>query len=141
MKILIVEDEAVSRRIMQEYLAPFGECEIAVSGSEAIQAVRLSRQEGHPYDLVCLDIMMPDMDGLAVLREIRSTEAGLGIAGHEGVKVIMTTAVNKPRAIMRAFQEHCEACLVKPINKARLVEKLGDLGLASLVIREDQDVT
>jgi two-component system chemotaxis response regulator CheY len=130
MRILIVEDDFVSRRVMQEYLTPFGVCEIAVSGPEAIEAFRVAWREGHPYDLIYLDIMIPDKDGLTVLREIRIIEAGMGISGLKGVKVIMTTAINEPRTIMEAFQERCEAYLVKPVNRTKLVDNLKALGLA-----------
>ena len=74
MRTLIVEDDFTSRLLMQAILAPCGECHIAVNGREAIQAFRLARAQGRPYDLVCLDIMMPEMDGHAVLKVLRAAE-------------------------------------------------------------------
>ena len=87
MKTLIVEDDFTSRLLMQAILSPYGECHIAVNGREAIQAFRLARAQGHPYDLVCLDIMMPEMDGHAVLKALRAAEEAEGILIGDGAKV------------------------------------------------------
>lgn len=120
MKSLVVEDDFVSRRILQKVLSKYGPCDITVNGQEALTAFKMAWEENEPYDLVCLDIMMPEMDGFEVLKEIRVFEDERGIFGLEGVKVIMTTALDDPKTIMRAFKEQCEDYLVKPINLDRL---------------------
>ena len=79
MKTLIVEDEFTSRRLLQKILAAYGECDIAIHGKEALEAFRLARDEREPYDLICLDIMMPEMDGQETLKMIRKTEEEMGI--------------------------------------------------------------
>ena len=71
MKTLIAEDDFTSRLLLQAILSPYGECHIAVNGREALHAFNLAHEEGHPYDLVCLDIMMPELDGHAVLSALR----------------------------------------------------------------------
>ena len=129
MKALIVEDDFTSRKVMQLMLLPFGECDIAVNGFEAIAAFRAAAAERNRYDLICLDIMMPEMDGHAVLREIRRIEEEEGIFGRDGVKVIMTSALSDSGNILKAFNEQCEAYLVKPIEKRKLFEILQNLGL------------
>ena len=63
MKTLIVEDDFTSRLLLQEILKRFGEIHIAVNGKEAVAAVRSAMDAGVPYDLICLDMMMPEMDG------------------------------------------------------------------------------
>lgn len=129
MKTLIVEDDFVSRRLLQAILSPYGRCEMATNGKEAVMAFKLAWQENAPYDLICLDIMMPEMDGLEVLEEVRRLEEERGVTGLSGVKIIMTTALNDPRSIMKAFKQQCEDYLIKPIDRARLVEKVKGLGL------------
>lgn len=136
MKTLIVEDDFTSRLLLQTILSPYGECHVAVNGREAIHAFRLANTEGRSYDLVCLDIMMPEMDGHAVLRAIRAEEEAAGIAIGDGAKVIMTTALMDKDHVFAAFRENCDGYLVKPIEKAKLLGLITSLGLVDL--REDE---
>lgn len=129
MKTLIVEDDFTSRLLMQKILSPYGEIHIAVDGDEAVEAFRSAIAQGQPYDLVCLDILMPRMDGQAVLKEIREMEERNGILGLDGVKIIMTTALKDSKNIMKAFNSQCEAYLTKPIDKRTLLKEIQTLGL------------
>ncbi|MEW5814115.1 MAG: response regulator [Spirochaetota bacterium] len=129
MKVLIVEDEFGSRKLLQKFLSPYGECDMAVDGEEAIEAFSLALKEEEPYDLICLDIMLPEMDGQAVLKRIREIEKEKGVLGFRGVKIIMTTALNDPKNIMDAFKSQCEAYVPKPISKQKLLEEIKALGL------------
>jgi len=129
MRFLIVEDDFAARRLLQRYLSNDGNCDIAVDGNEAVQAFRLALDEKEPYDLICLDIMMPNMSGHEALKAIRQIESEHGINGLEGVKVIMTTALGNSKNVMGAFKEGCEAYIVKPIKKDKLFEEMEKLGL------------
>lgn len=129
MKILIVEDDFVCRRLLQEILNKFGKCDIAVNGIEAVESFKLAWKDKKPYDLVCLDIMLPDIDGQEVLKQIRECEYEQGVGGLDGVKIIMTTALGDSENIKKAFREQCEAYVVKPIDKTKLVNTLKKLEL------------
>ncbi len=130
MRILIVEDDYTSRLLMSKLLAPYGDCDQAVNGEEAIEAfTRASMNNIPPYDLVCLDIMMPGMDGQAALEKIRNIEKEIGIQPGKGSKIIMTTALKDKKNVMTAFYEYCDAYMVKPIEKSKLIEHLRNLGL------------
>ncbi|MGI6450252.1 MAG: response regulator [Desulfitobacteriia bacterium] len=129
MKILIAEDDFLGRRLMQLYLSEYGTCDVAVTGVEAVELFKQGVEEGRPYDLVCLDIMMPQMDGHAVLKTIRDYERLAGIRDHGGVKIIMTTALDDFENIKNAFTQQCEAYLVKPIEKEKIRETLKELHL------------
>ncbi len=129
MKTLIVEDDFTSRLLMQAILSPCGECHFAVNGREAIQAFRLARAHGHPYDLVCLDIMMPEMDGHALLKALRAAEDAEGVLVGDGAKVVMTTALTDTSNVFNAFREMCDGYLVKPIDGAKLLSLLASLAL------------
>ena len=128
MKTLIVEDEFTSRVVMHKLLTPFGECHIAVNGREAVEVFAQALNKDEPYDLVCLDIMMPEMDGFEVLRKIRRIEEKQGICGPHWVKIIMVTAVNEPKSIMQAFTSQCEAYLIKPIAREKMLAHLREFG-------------
>ena len=128
MNTLIVEDDFTSRLLLQTLLSRYGECHIAVNGREAVEAFRSAKERGRSYDLICMDIMMPEMDGQAALREIRAQEEAVGIFSTRGVKVIMTTALNDPRNVMAAFHGLCDAYLFKPIETLKLLEQLRTFG-------------
>lgn len=130
MRILVVEDDFTSRKLLQILLSPFGDCDIAVNGREAVSAFELAWQENQPYQLICLDIMMLEMDGQEALREIRRKEQELGIRQEEEAKVLMTTALDSPRDVFQAFYRGgCTAYLTKPINKQSLLNELKAFGL------------
>ena len=131
MKILIVEDDFTSRLLLQELLKSYGTSHIAVNGKEAVDAVRLALEAGEPYDLICLDIMMPQMNGQEALRQIREQEESRGILSTFGAKVLMTSALDDTKNVMDAFRSLCDAYMTKPINKAKLLEKLRELKLIS----------
>jgi two-component system chemotaxis response regulator CheY len=130
MRTLIVEDDFISRRVLQKMLAPYGESDCAVNGREAMQAFTLALGEGQPYHLICLDIMMPGMDGQEVLKSIRKQETAAGVKQSDEVKVIMTTALDSPRDVIEAYYRGgCTSYLVKPIDKGKLLRHIEDFGL------------
>ncbi len=118
MKILLAEDDFASRKFMDKQLSRYGECDVMVDGEEAVDAFMMALEDGEPYDLACLDVMMPVMDGYQVLKAIRDIEAQKGIPKSKRVKVIMTTALNDERNVKMAFELGCEAYAGKPISKA-----------------------
>lgn len=130
MRILIVEDDFTSSRLMQLMLGSYGTCHMAVNGKEALKAFDLAHSENNPYQLICLDIMMPEMDGQETLKEIRAREKQLGVDPQYEAKVIMTTCIDSPRAVIEAYYHGgCTSYLVKPVEKAKLVNLLRDLEL------------
>lgn len=114
---------------MQRLLSTHGECDVAVDGEEAIAAVEASLEESEPYDLLCLDIDMPGMDGHAVLKEVRRREEVLKTPLGSGIKVIMTTDHADLKTFLGAFRERCEAYLTNPIDKSELISLVQKLGL------------
>ena len=130
MKTLIVEDDFLSRSLLSTLLSEYGLCHVAVNGQEALQAVERGLRENEPYGLICLDIMMPVMDGQQALQEIRRIEERHGISGPDTAKVIMITAADDSRNIMKAFRQgQCEAYLTKPLDRQMLITTIRDLGL------------
>lgn len=129
LKILIVEDDFPSCKIMEEYLFEYGDSTTAANGAEGVEAFRNALDAGAPYDLVCLDIMMPEMDGHEALRTIRQIEQEHGIFDPSGVSVIMTTAKDRSRDMIEAFDEGCASYIVKPVDQEKLVVEMQKLGL------------
>lgn len=110
-------------------MQPYGICHVAVNGKEALDAFHLGHLSGEPYQLICLDIMMPEMDGQAVLKALRGEEEARGILSSDGVKIIMTTALNDMTNIFAAYRSLCDGYMVKPISRAKLLEQVREFGL------------
>ena len=129
MKILLAEDDYVTRKAMDSFLSKYGECDVTVDGMEAVDAFMLALEEDDPYDLVCLDIMMPVMDGYQALMGIRNLEKERDIPKEKQVKVIMTTALNDEKNVKMAFELGCTIYSGKPIDQVRFEQALKKLGL------------
>jgi two-component system chemotaxis response regulator CheY len=129
MKSLVVEDEFVARCILQRFLARFGECDVAVDGDEAIDAVIHALETAAPYDLVCLDIGLPKLNGQGVLERIRELEIEVGTQIGQGSRVIMTTIASTPSHVLGAFRGGADAYLTKPISLPALSQELKTLRL------------
>lgn len=130
LSILIVEDDFTSRRVLNHILESFGVCDVAIDGEEAVEAVRLGLEGGETrYDLICLDIMMPRMDGQAALQAIRSLEESHGIAPGTGAKIIITSALDDSKNVLQAFRSQCDGYIVKPYDKQKITAELREQGL------------
>jgi len=129
LKMLIVEDDFPSCEVLKEYLSEYGDCATTANGADGVEAFRNALDAGTPYDLVCLDIMMPEMDGHEALRTIRQIEQDHGILDSSGVRVIMTTAKDRSRDMIKAFDEGCASYIVKPIDQEKLVAEMQKLDL------------
>jgi two-component system chemotaxis response regulator CheY len=106
-----------------------GECDIAADGAEALETFRRADEEGKRCEIVCPDVMMPAMNAQTVVKEIRRMEEAEWFRGPDGVKIIMTTALSDPKNILQTFKSQCEAHLVKPIAKKKILEQIRLLGL------------
>ena len=129
MRILLAEDDFVTRKFMSNFLSKYGECDVTVDGLEAVDAFMMAMEDENPYDLVCLDIMMPVMDGYQALVAIRNLEKERNIPDEKSVKVIMATALNDEKNVKMAFELGCTIYSGKPIDEDRFEEALRRLNL------------
>ncbi len=131
MKILIADDNYASRRLLKAFLKDFGDCSFAVNGLEAVEAFRIAHENNDPFQLICLDIMMPEMDGMEALRQIRSYENEHKLTPDKLSKIVMTTALDERKDIIESFNEGCEGYLIKPVEENQITKVLVQLGLVS----------
>lgn len=132
MKTLIVEDDFLTRSLLSTMLSEHGICHVAVNGKEALGCLRSAFDENEPYDLVCLDILMPVMDGQETLLKLRLMEKQYSLQPGYVTRVIMITAIDDDKNVKKAFQQgQCEAYLTKPLERKKLMNHLKDLGLVS----------
>lgn len=133
MKILIAEDDLTSRIMLQGLLKPYGGCDVAVNGVEAVTAFTTMLDLKMPYTLICLDIMMPEMNGQEALQKIRQIERERGIGGSDAVKVVMTTALDDGKNIMQALvRGGSDGYLTKPLDQKNMEKLLTSLGIHPL---------
>jgi two-component system chemotaxis response regulator CheY len=124
LRILLVEDDFACRLLLQTFLARYGECHVAVNGKEAVDAFRAAIDLGQRYDLICMDIMMPEMDGREAVRQVRAIEEAKGIHSTFGAKIFMTTTVQEMKDVFLCFKELCDAYLMKPIDLGQLLDQM-----------------
>jgi two-component system chemotaxis response regulator CheY len=130
MKSLIVEDDLPSSQIMGKMISKYGSFDAVVNGTEAIDRFRLAHESGSPYDLILMDIMMPETNGLLAVLAMREIEAHRKISLMNRVKVIMTTSLDDPRSVMKAlYESDANSYLVKPIRLQKLEDELRMLKL------------
>lgn len=130
MRFLVVEDDFGSRKLMQKLLSAYGDCDIVVDGEEAVESFSSAWEENNPYDVIFMDIMLPKMNGQKALQAIRELEKNYGVNEKDGVKTIMTTAMEDPKNVIEAYNKGgAIAYITKPINIDKLKEELAKIGI------------
>ena len=130
MKVLIVEDDAVSRKMIEMIMKPLTkEYSLAKDGEIALDFFNESVESKSNYDLVLLDIMLPKMDGQTLLLKFRQKEKEYNLLGNKGSKIIMVSALDDAGNILEAFKNQCDGYLTKPYNKNSLMIELKKLEL------------
>jgi two-component system, chemotaxis family, chemotaxis protein CheY len=130
LKVLIVEDDAISRKMIEMLMKPLAnKYDLAKDGLIAMDFFNKAVENGDKYDLVLLDIMLPEMDGQTLLQEFRKKEKQEGILGNKSCKIIMVSALSDAANIMEAFKNQCDGYLTKPYDKNSLIKELKKLDL------------
>lgn len=116
-RLLLVDDEERNLSLLEAYLAPLG-CVLtrASGGQEALQAFEKERP-----DLILLDVVMPDLDGLDVLTHIRASEQG------SRIPVILITGYTEREERVRGFEAGADEFLEKPVDRALLLARVRTL--------------
>lgn len=121
MRSLIVDDDEIGRLMLATFLEDFGPCDQAENGKQALELIDSMAAAGNSYSLICLDIVMPVMDGTATLKEIRERDRQNGLR----TKVFMISACSSPQDIEDAFFEgDCDDYVVKPFQREAVTQML-----------------
>ncbi len=128
MRILIVDDELISRQKLAILLRKKGVCDLAPNGMEAYAMFQQAFGGEEAYDLITLDYNMPGLSGPELLKKIRAYEELNGIVSRDKwVKVIMVTAKDDTKSVMSSYMSGCEEYLVKPFSPQELNKSLAKL--------------
>lgn len=130
MKSLIVDDDITCSAIYKLLLQKYGECDTASCGVAAIDAYVSALDKGEPFDIMVVDIMMPDMNGYEVLQSVRLIEKERNIEFPYNTKIILTTALDdeENKRIGQSLDPTTESYLVKASCPESLVDKLEFFG-------------
>jgi two-component system chemotaxis response regulator CheY len=124
MKALIAEDDFINRRVMQLLLAGYGKCDVADNGKSALRMFQEAYEDKKPYNLVCLDNVLPEMNGQELLCAIRNYEASRSIYGRDASRVMFISMDSKKETILDAFRNQCDGFMLKPFKKRDLIRFL-----------------
>ena len=129
MRTLVAEDDLVSQKILAQFLSSYGDVEIANDGMEALNILMDNIKAGNNFDLLCLDIMMPEVSGVQVLQVVRELEKEMGVEEAARLPIIMTTALSDMEYVDEAFDLGCDGYATKPIDLDHIEELLKELEL------------
>jgi two-component system, chemotaxis family, chemotaxis protein CheY len=130
MRILIVEDELVSREKLKKLLSEYGECDEAFDGEQAFEMFEKAHKKGKSYDLITMDIEMPGISGQETVKRIKEWEDAHKIKKSTNhVLILMITVMDDILNIMSSFREGCESYLIKPVTEHSLEARLKEMGL------------
>lgn len=125
MRFLIVDDDESIHLYLQGVLAPYAVCESATSGFEAEEMFMQAHEEKRPFDVVFMDILMPEQDGHKTAEILRQHELKMGISESEQFTLVMITSLVDNRNVSKAFFNTYAACyIVKPFDKEKVLDEL-----------------
>ncbi|MBI4797272.1 MAG: HDOD domain-containing protein [Desulfarculus sp.] len=129
MRILVVDDDLASRKKMERIMGSFGQCQAVESGNAAMEAFLDALNQGQPFDLVTLDIIMPGKDGIETLLDLREVERALAGPGHKRATVFMVTSKSEKDSLITCVQAGCDDYIIKPFDREVVARKLTKFGL------------
>ena len=115
LRVLVVDDNATNRRILDEVLRHWGAAPtLASGGQEALARIQRAQDTGQPFDIALLDVHMPDMDGFTLAERMR------GINAVNGTSILMLSSADHNDALQRCRDLSVSAYIVKPITQREL---------------------
>jgi len=129
MRILIVDDDYVSRSKLKAILGLQGDCDCAASGEIALKMFEAADKEMMPYNLVTVDVEMPEMNGKELVAQLRQWEEKHGVGLTERAKILMVTIKKELRTVSASYSEGCDGYLVKPVTPETVAQALKEIGM------------
>ena len=127
LNILIADDQAIYRETLDIILQPYGNRVLVEDGAQAVHAFQQAMNAHDPFQLVLLDIQMPNMNGQEALLQIRQLEKQKygPLHMHERAFVLMQSSLDDPSQLMTAYKDgHCNGYILKPVDRDELIKRL-----------------
>ena len=125
LSVLVAEDNEINALLMRSLLTRSGHhAVITTNGEEALESWLAAKSAGTPYDLVLMDIQMPQLDGIETTKQIRAREAG-----QPGLRtpILALTANTLVEDRYACFEAGMDGFLIKPLDRDKLTEALAGL--------------
>ena len=130
MRILIVDDDYVSRLKLKSLLCRYGDCDAVPDGELALTMFKVAHDESVPYDLITMDIDMPKMWGQEVVKKIREWEADHSkYLAKSNVHILMISVKNEVSDALTSLKEGCACYMTKPVSPEKLEQALEKIGI------------
>jgi two-component system chemotaxis response regulator CheY len=130
MRILVTDDDLVTRTKIETLLSVHGQCDTAEDGDQAWEKFQKAHKVYKPYDLITMDIDMPGMNGHEVVKKIRQWEKENARTDmNPEAKILMVTSMQSRSDVIASFRDGCECFVRKPIKPENLDEALVKLGI------------
>ena len=129
MRVLIVDKEKESVALLWSNLTALGDLTVVNDGETAYNAFCAAIDNGKPFDLVCLDTNLPQVDGIDLLAGLRQYEESQGIVAKAGAKILVTTQVCSIDNYYAASSAGCTTFLCKPLDWDKIARELSRLGV------------
>jgi two-component system chemotaxis response regulator CheY len=129
MKILVAEDDAANRKFLTKLLGKYGDVTVVGDGFQAVKSYMEALDERDPYRLVCLDVMMPKIDGYKALDAIRDMEGKNALTPQERAKIVMISALDEGGFDEELAGNQYDCYMSKPIDILEFEMNLKRMGL------------
>jgi two-component system chemotaxis response regulator CheY len=128
MKVLIAEDNKSVSSVLSKMFSNYGECSVAQDGVETVDLFLKAIEDKSYYDLICLDIMMPKINGIRALNIIRNIEKENRKLCKLNTNIIMLSVLNDNETVEKCKAEGCNYFLHKPVFKEQIDDVMMMLG-------------
>jgi two-component system chemotaxis response regulator CheY len=120
-RFLIVDDDELSCKILADFMSEFAVCDTAANGNIGYELFEKAIAGGRPYDLICSDVVMPELDGHEMVCQIRAREESLPIIGYIRTKIFMISSSGSAKDMTQAILDNdCDDYIVKPFHRETL---------------------
>lgn len=124
-RFLVVEDDELSRKILESFLSEFASCDSAPDGRVGYELFKQAIVDGRPYDLICADVNMPVLDGHKMVSFIRAREQSLPIIDGVRTVIFMISSSGSAADMTEAILDNdCDDYIVKPFHRETLAAML-----------------
>jgi PAS domain S-box-containing protein len=128
LSVLVAEDNEINALLMRALLTRLGHhTVIATNGAEALESWLAAKSAGTPYDLVLMDVQMPELDGIETAKRIREYEAG---EAGQRTPILALTANTLVEDRYACFEAGMDGFLIKPLDREKLADALAGLAAA-----------
>jgi two-component system chemotaxis response regulator CheY len=127
--ILIADDSEINRLVVNKVLSPYGTTVMVADGKAGYDAFIATQKSDKPFTLVCLDIMMPEIDGMTLLKMMRKFEQTENIPAERKATIVMTTALGDKEHVVQAIEAGCDGYILKPYDRSKIISRMRQIGV------------